>query len=144
MENLATWQIFGAIGVMLALSEIFVSGFITLPIGLGFLLTAVFSIFIHEWSILLAILAVFQVVIFLVFQKYLKLYPAKTRAYTNAEGMVGAECIVTEPISPAQPGYVKLYGDLWQAKTFGRALAVGERATITKIEGNKVFVEPIN
>jgi membrane protein implicated in regulation of membrane protease activity len=143
--SLPAWQIFAILGIALLIAEIFVSGFVLLPIGIAFLLTAVVSLFISSWSVLVAILAVAQVVVFWVFQTHFKKYLARTRAYTGAEGMIGAECVVTETIRPDQFGQVKLYGDTWQAGTYhSEPLEKGRRVAITKIDGNKVFVEPVN
>jgi membrane protein implicated in regulation of membrane protease activity len=142
---LPAWQIFAILGIALLIAEIFVSGFVLLPIGVAFLLTAAASIFISSWPALVAILAVAQLLVFWVFQNHLKKYLARTRAYTNAEGMIGSECVVTETIRPDQFGQVKLYGDTWQAGTYHpEPLEKGRRVAITRIDGNKVFVEPVN
>ncbi len=145
LSSLPPWQILATLGVLLMVAEMFVSGFVLLPIGVAFLLTALASLKVQDWPVLLAILGGFQVAMFWLFQKVLKKYHSKTRAYTGAEGMIGAECVVTEPISSAQSGYVKLYGDLWQARSTGTAsFKAGQRVVITKIDGNKVFVEGVN
>jgi membrane protein implicated in regulation of membrane protease activity len=92
--------------------------------------------------ILLGALALSQVAVFWLFKDVFKSYHAKTRAYTNAEGMIGAECVVTETIPLGGAGYVKLYGDHWVAKsTSGEILEKETRVVIVKIEGNKVYVE---
>lgn len=138
------WKILSLIGTLLVVSEIFIPGFVVLPIGIGFLVTAIVALFTPHWVTLLAVLAAAEVATFWFFKSYLKKYHAKTRAYTNAEGMIGAECIVTETIPLGGSGYVKLYGDQWQAKTMvGKVLKVNSRVVIVKTEGNKVFVEPI-
>jgi membrane protein implicated in regulation of membrane protease activity len=138
------WQILIAIGAILIISEIVVPGFVMLPIGIGFVLAAGVSALTPNWAIILASLAAFEVAIFWVFQRYLKKFHARTRSYTNAEGMIGAECVVTETIPKGGTGYVKLYGDLWPAKCpSGGTHAVGNRMVIVKTEGNKVHVEPL-
>lgn len=144
-EGMVAWKIFAIIGVVLMIAEIFVSGFVLLPIGMGFLLAAAASLVIHDWFALLGLLAFFEITMFWFFQTYLKKLNAKTRAYTNAEGMIGKECTVIEAIPKGGAGYVKLYGDQWQAlSSVGGSIAVGERVVITRTEGNKVYVEPIN
>ena len=145
LSNLPPWQLFTVLGLLLIVAEIFVSGFVLLPIGVAFLLTALSSLFVQDWIWLLVLLGEFQILMFGVFQRVLKKYHGKTRAYTGAEGMIGAECVVTEAILPGQSGYVKLYGDLWQARSMDQATyQIGKRVVITKMEGNKVFVEDVN
>jgi membrane protein implicated in regulation of membrane protease activity len=59
--------------------------------------------------------------------------------------MLGQECEVIETVSASYPGYVKLYGDRWQAKTYSATpLKKGARAVITRLDGNKVFIEELN
>jgi membrane protein implicated in regulation of membrane protease activity len=127
------------------IGELLVTGFVLLPLGLAFLVTALVSVFVTSWAALLIILAIAEVGVFLVFKKYLRKYRGQTNLYTNAEGMVGQECVVLEPISIEKGGYVKLYGDHWPARTTSqRTFQKGDRVVITKVEGNKVFVEPLN
>ncbi len=143
--HLNAWEILLAIGILLIVGEIFVSGFILLPLGLSFLLTALLAVFVQNWAILLFTLAVLEVGVFVFFKKALRPYHGKTKAYTNAEGMVGQECEVVETIPANGMGYVKLYGDQWQAKSLeDKPLKAGLRVIITKIDGNKVQVEPMN
>lgn len=147
MENLLfempAWQIFAAIGISLCVLEIFVPGFIVLPIGLGFLLTAPIAAGTTSFALQLAGLSVSQVIVFLLIRRFVP-YSQKPAVYSGTEGMIGKECQVIESISAAQTGYVKLYGDRWQAMTFStKTLPAGSRATILKVEGNKVLVEPL-
>jgi membrane protein implicated in regulation of membrane protease activity len=143
--SLPAWQIFAILGIALLIAEVFVSGFVLLPIGIAFLLTAGASVFSQDWPVLVAFLAVAQILVFWIFQNHLKKYLARTRAYTGAEGMIGAECTVIETIRPDRFGQVKLYGDTWQAGTYHpEPLEKGRKVAITKIDGNKVFVEPVN
>ncbi len=138
----SAWKVLVGIGVVLIISEIFVPGFVMLPAGIGFLLAAIVGAFTNQWIPLLAALAASELVVFWFFKNVLKSYHGKTKAYTNAEGMIGAECRVTEAIVSGGTGYVKLYGDLWMAKsTTGEALEKDLRVVIVKTEGNKVYVE---
>lgn len=141
--DMPAWQIFAAIGVLLAVAEIFMPGFIVLPIGIGFLLTAPVAMATDSLGVQLAALAIIEVIVFVLMRRYgPKL--GKTQTYSAAEGMVGQECEVIEDITPSRLGYVKLYGDRWQAKSFTETLLKGSRATIVKLEGNKVIVEAMD
>ncbi len=139
--DVSNWQVLAAIGIILAIAEIFVSGFVLLPMGLAFLLTAVVAVFVDNWVLLLFILAILEVGVFIYFRKRIR---KKSKLSTNAAGMVGQECKVIENIPADGMGYVKLYGDEWQARSTTReAIPSGAHVRIVGIEGNKVIVEPI-
>ncbi|NBW99209.1 NfeD family protein [bacterium] len=147
METLQTvppYQVLGAIGFIFALLEMAVAGFFMLPIGVAFLATALVALWVPSWNILLAVLAAFEVVSFLVLRRW---FTSKmpSELPMNVQGMIGQECEVIETIGPQNPGYVKLYGDQWVAKSSaGREISKGERVVIEKIDGNKVWVKPLN
>ncbi len=141
MVSESPWQLLALFGILFVLGEVFVSGFFMLPIGLAFLLTAVFSLWVKNWAVLLAVLAVLQVALFLFFQRTFKKKDRPAPAL-NAEGMIGAECEVTEEIPIEGLGYVKLYGDRWQAKSPATTiLKKGEKVIIVGLDGNKVIVK---
>ncbi len=143
--GLSMWQALAIIGVVLIISELLVGGFVLLPIGLAFLVTAGFSAFITNWSELLTLLAFIEVGTFFIFKKYLGQFRVRTSIRTNAGGMVGQECVVVEPIVVGESGYVKLYGDLWSARSCSQGdIKKGDHVVIVKIDGNKVVVEPMN
>lgn len=138
------WQIFLLMGIALAVLEIFVPGFILLPIGVGFALTAPVTLLTDSLPVQLVALAGLEGVVFFLARRYGPIAQRPT-VYSGTEGMIGQECEVTEEISASRPGYVRLYGDRWQAKTHSlMPLLVGTRARITRFEGNKVYVEPLN
>jgi membrane protein implicated in regulation of membrane protease activity len=147
METFAyvpAWQLFLAIGVVLAVLEIFVPGFVLMPIGVAFAATAPVAAFTASLPLQLAALTIALVSVFLAARRFAPEL-GKPAVYTGVEGMVGCECEVVETISASQPGYVRLYGDRWQARTYSlEPLPVGARAVIVKLEGNKVLVEPVN
>ncbi len=139
------WLQFLAIGLVLVLAEAVVPGFVILPIGLGFIITAAAAAFTGNLFILVPILIVAQCAAFFLVRKYLKDVLHMPRARTTADGMIGAEASVVEPIAPGKTGYVKLYGDTWQARSYSeKELTVGTLVTITKMDGNKVWVQPLN
>ncbi|NUN04842.1 MAG: NfeD family protein [Bdellovibrio sp.] len=139
------WLQFLAVGLVLVLAEAVVPGFVILPIGLGFIITAGAAAFTNNLFILVPILIVAQFAAFFFVRKYLKEFAHLPRARTTADGMIGAEASVIEPIAPGKTGYVKLYGDTWQARSYSeRELRVGTLVTITKMDGNKVWVQPLN
>ena len=144
-DRFSASEILATIGVVCMLAEVFVPGFVLFPLGLAFLITAGVALMTHNWIILLAMLAATEVVLFSLSNKYIRGRATRPATYTNAEGMIGKECTVTESITKNGTGYIKLYGDRWQAVCeSGDAIKVGSRVVITGIDGNKVIVANIN
>lgn len=61
---------------------------------------------------------------------------------TNSDMLIGATCIVLEPINNlSETGAVKVGGKVWTARsTDGTVFAPGERVTAVRIEGVKLIV----
>jgi len=133
------------IGVVLVFAEAVVPGFVILPLGLGLILTAGVAAVTTNWYVLVPVAGALQFLSYYLTRKYMKKALDAPKKKTTAEGMIGKEATVTEPIEPGSSGYIKLYGDLWMARSFNeRVLTVGTKVTITKIDGNKVWVTPLN
>ncbi len=63
---------------------------------------------------------------------------------TNANALIGKEGIVTEAINPDQPGYVKIQGELWLARSLAKTqLQKGTLVRVVNIRGAHVVVEEI-
>lgn len=144
-HTLPLWQCFIAFGLLLVVLEIFVSGFIILPVGLGFILAGFFSPLFDSWTGQLISLAANIIVIVLLFELIIKPKLQTKKVATNADSMLGKEVTVTEAIDPrTEQGYVKLYGDQWKALSVDQTrLEVGQKARIEKVDGNKVIVKAI-
>lgn len=128
-------------GVGLIILEIFTPSFIMLPAGLAFLATAALSPLLPGLTATLALLVINLTVTYAAFQHLVWPRIEKTAPRTAASGMIGKTATVVEAIRPdTSSGYVKLYGDTWQA-IGSEAFEVGERVAIVGIEGNKVVVE---
>ena len=142
--GIPAWQVFGGIGTCLIIAEIFLPGFIVLPIGVGFLAVVPIAMLTDSLTAQLIALVLAQLGVFLLLRKF-RPRDSQPAVYSNAEGMLGQECEVIETVSASHPGYVKLYGDRWQAKTYSAIpLKKGARAVITRLDGNKVFIEELN
>jgi len=140
---MAPYQLLGALGLALVISEIFIPGFILLPAGVAFLMAAFVGLLTDSWYVLLPVLGAFELFAFLVLRNWLgKLAPSRD-FQTNADSMVGQKCEVIEAIRPQQAGYVKLYGDQWVARSEHlEEIGVGRKVKISRVEGNKVWVTP--
>ncbi len=51
---------------------------------------------------------------------------------TGAEGLVGLEGEVVEPLTPV--GVIRIKGEYWKAKSVGGTIAVGEEVEILKVD----------
>ena len=108
------------------------AGMIAAMCGLGFVWQ--FGLFVAVSALLLAI-----------FRPILrkKLTPKQTR--TNADRLIGREALVTEPIDDLRAtGAVRVDGVLWTARSeTGANIPENASVTITRIEGAKLFVRPV-
>lgn len=63
---------------------------------------------------------------------------------TNVEALIGQEAIIVEPISPNQPGLIKVNRELWGAiLKDGSMLQIGTVVRIVDIQGNKLVVRSL-
>lgn len=108
------------------------AGMIAAMCGLGFVWQ--FGLFVAVSALLLAI-----------FRPILrkKFTPKHTR--TNADRLIGREALVTEPIDDLRAtGAVRVDGVLWTARSeTGANIPENAVVTITRIEGAKLFVRPV-
>ena len=58
---------------------------------------------------------------------------------TGAEGLIGLEGAVVEPLNPA--GVIKIKDEYWKAKSVGENIAVGEEVEIVEIKGLTLMVK---
>lgn len=64
---------------------------------------------------------------------------------TNVSALIGKEAIVIEPINPDQPGYVKIQGELWLARSLAKApLQQGTLVRVVNVRGAHVVVDQTN
>lgn len=143
MMTIENWHLLTLAGMGFMILEIVAPGFILMPIGLGFLVTALASLWISDDTTLLLVLGANVLICLFVVRRFFQRDPNPPLA-TGADDMVGKRAVVTEAIAAdGQSGYVKLYGDTWRAiGPQGSTIAKGQTVTITAIDGNKVIVAP--
>ena len=97
--------------------------------------------FVWQLSLFVAVSGVLLVLFRPILRK--KLTPKRTR--TNADRLIGREALVTEPIDDLRAtGAVRIDGVLWTARSeTGANIPVDAVVTITRIEGAKLFVRPV-
>ena len=108
------------------------TGMIAAMCGLGFVWQ--FGLFVTVSALLLAI-----------FRPILRKKPPPTHTRTNADRLIGREALVTEPIDDLRAtGAVRVDGVLWTARSeTGANIPENAVVTITRIEGAKLFVRPV-
>lgn len=78
-----------------------------------------------------------------IFKKFLKKMHGSSYR-TNVYALVGKEALVTAAISSDAPGYVKVQGELWLARSLTASLPPDSKARIVEVRGAHVIVEPYN
>ena len=137
-------QIFLLLAILLAIGEVFVPGFILLPMAGAFLLTAPFAYFFESTALQLSVLAVNNLIFLVFIRKACLKGQSSSSLLTGAESMVGKTGTVEEAIKgPEGRGYVKIYGDSWVATTPTLVtLPVGAKVEVIGLDGNKIIVKP--
>ena len=136
------WEVLAVIGVVLSAMEVFVPGFILLPVGLAFGLTAVVAIFLGSWLAVLACLGLSLFFMVWLFTKKIKKIKQGTVKATNVSGLIGQELKITKSFSKGDYGEAKLYGDNWTIYSATEAsYEEGQKAKVVKVDGNKLVIE---
>ena len=136
-----------ALGLVLAILEMVLPGYVLLSLGLGALLPAVLA-YLGLDSILwlLSAYAAFSVITLFAIRTVLgqKYFGSRRRQETNVMGLIGSQGIVTSRICNIhEPGYVKLQGEDWRAVSNGACIEEGVCVEVKSISGATVTVEPI-
>lgn len=94
-----------------------------------------------------------QVIVFVVvsavllagLRPFVKKFVSPKRTATNTDALLGREAVVTEPIDNLHAtGALKLDGKEWTARSeAGDSLQAGTVVKIVRIEGVKLYVEPV-
>lgn len=134
---------YAIIGIVLLILEVVVPGFILLPIGIAFVLTAVIAYFIPSIEISLISLALLSPLCFFMIKKIFKKNSAPS-VPTNFDGLIGKQGIVEDDIPAGDRGYIKVYGDSWKVEGLSsEALNKGTKVVVSHVEGTKIFVRKV-
>jgi membrane protein implicated in regulation of membrane protease activity len=136
------WEVLAVTAVFLSALEVFMPGFILLPIGLAFGLTAVAAIFLNSWLAVLSFLGLSLFFMVWLFTKKIKKIRQTNEKATNVSGLIGQELKITKSFSNGDLGEGKLYGDSWTIYSATEATySEGQKAKVVKIDGNKLVIE---
>lgn len=132
--------------VLFIIIEAIIPGLVCIWFALGALVALIASL-LHAPFWLQGVLFVLVSVITLVLTRPLaKRYVNGKIEATNADAVVGKECLVTSKIDNILgTGRVKVGGQDWSAKSYSDDISIesGTRALVEKIEGVKLIVKPI-
>lgn len=112
------WILWIVGGLLLAILEIFTSGFLLLSFSIPAIITGIFAYFGVSIEIQLAIFSVLTLAMFISIRPILikKLYNSKNSKESNASAIIGKIARVEETLKAnGTPGYVKIDGDVWRA-----------------------------
>lgn len=139
-QDIEIWKLLMSFGILLIGAEIFIPGFIALPIGLALIITAAFTPLFSSVSPVLMLLAVNLLIMLFIFQWILKKKFSTDELASNADALIGKEAIAVTKISHI-PGQAKVFAEIWTAITENNDLiAEGEKVVICRIDGNKLVV----
>ena len=125
--------------------EAAVPGLVSIWFALGALVSLI-SVLLHApvW-LQFALFGVSSVAALVLTRPLVKKYVNSKAEPTNADMIIGKECVVTEDIDNiAGTGSVSVGGKVWTARSIADELKfpAGSRATVEKIEGVKAVVSP--
>ena len=112
----------------------------------GALCALIVSFFVESVWVQLAVFLAVSLVCLLALRPLAKKYMDPRRVATNADRVVGAEGVVTEPIDNLKAqGQVRVDGAPWTARTEPDAppISAGTAVRVLRIEGVKVIVAPL-
>ena len=141
------WIMWIAVGVMLIIGEIFTVSFYLCLIGVSCLIAGFFAFFMPlTLAFIPVIIFLISVILLVVFLRplCLKMLYNRNAPKSGIDSMIGRIVTAESEISLETNGTVKIYSDLWQARTEdGSVIKAGEKAKIIKIDGNTLVVEAV-
>ncbi len=133
------------IGIGFVIIEIIDPFFFFLSLGIGAIVTGLFSMFpliSASIPIQIALFAVFSFIAFLFMRKLGKKVLKNPGSETNVYALKGKTGFITREIPADGKGYVKIGGEEWSAVEENRqAVAMNAKIEVVGIDGNKVIVK---
>ena len=131
--------------VVLLIIEGLTAGLVTIWFAIGAVVALICCLIGAPLWLQLAVFLVVSFVTLLVTRPLAQKYLNSKTQPTNADRLIGKECIVTEMIdNVAGTGAVTVGGQVWTARCVSDVvIQPNARATVRRIEGVKLIVEPI-
>jgi len=139
------------LGIFFMVLEALTPGFFLAFFGLGAWVISAMVFFLPsmgqnlQWFVFLVV----SVASLLIFRRKLKtFFHGRLADNDNLEDAVlrdqyiGREVLILQEVGAARPGLAEFNGTNWQARTEGPPIAAGERATVVRIDGLTLVLEP--
>jgi membrane-bound serine protease (ClpP class) len=115
-----------------------VGGTISLLIGSLMLTNDIPGVRVSYGVIVPVVLGLAAIIMFL---GRLAMMAHRQKSVTGAEGLVGEQGATLAEIGPAEPGHIRVHGEIWRAKS-PTGLAAGTIVRVTAVEGLTLIVVP--
>ena len=141
------WHIWLIIAIVLFIAETFTPGFFLACLGVAALGSSLVSYLGMHIDGQIIVFCVTTLIVFLgirpFFLKYLR--SPGPRIETNVYGLIGKTAMVEETIDPRLgKGWVKVGGESWRGiSANGTIIPTGTTVRILRVDGTKLFVEPV-
>lgn len=126
--------------------EIATTGFLIFWLGIGALLATLTSFVTDSIMIQTMIFVISSCILIPLTKPFADKFTGKETIPTNSYSLINKRGIVIADINPIEcVGQVKVNGEIWSAKTVdGSIIKQGTEVEISKIDGVKLIVSPIN
>jgi len=142
--NLLAWHVWMIIGIGFVIIEIFDPAFFFISLGIGAILTGLFSMFPivgNSIPVQILIFAIISFIAFLFMRKLGRKILTKSGGDTNVYALKGKTGIVTKEIPAEGKGFVKVGGEEWTAiEENQQSIETGAKVVVQGIDGNKLIV----
>ena len=138
------WQFLSVVGVVFLIVEIFTPILFFLNLALACFLTAVVSLFVFDWNLLLPVFVVLSLVFLLVLRPLLIKKRGNGALSTGVEGKyIGKTAKVIEKVSSTE-GVVSIYDERWNARSNSdEEFEEGSEVKIVKNDSLTLYVERV-
>ncbi len=141
MIDIAMWQVWVFLSLIMFLLEVFYPMFFFAALGAAALVSMVFSFFFNIQIQFLVFSISALVVFFAVRPKVLKKLYTSDNTKTNAEAIIGKEGVVVEDIGKTN-GRIKIGDETWIGISINnQEIKKGETVIVEQIDGIKLYVK---
>ena len=140
------WQFWLILAGFFLILEIITTGFLIFWFSVSSLITMVFSLFINNLIVQIAIFVISSAILLFATKSFVEKITPKAKSYkTNAYSIEGKIAKVIIPLDPIEgTGQIKLNGEVWSAKSYDDShIDQNTEVIIEKIDGVKAIVRPL-
>ena len=139
------WKIWLIASGIFLIIEIATVGFLIFWLAVGALITAIFSLFVHNIIAQTTVFVLSSTLLIFATRALSKKIATKDTIPTNVYSLIGKKALVLEEINPtAGTGKIKINGEIWSATCEDHLIiAKDTEVKIIEINGVKSLVNPI-